>query len=171
VVAVVTPQVLIAAHGQRVAVAARPLVEEHAVLVEHLDAAVETVRHIHVAVVAYGDPVRYGELAVGFAWLHRTPPQQRLSLFAELHHAAVGVAVAHEERPVRQPIDHRRPVEVLEVVVGTEDAHLSEREHLRLAVVGELVNHMIHVVDDPDVTLRVVRLDVNLVRSAPASNR
>src|SRR6266566_2382559 len=54
---------------------------------------------------------------------------------------------------------------MLQIVVGTEDTHFAEREDLCLAVVGELVNHMIHVIDDPDVPLRVVRLDVDLVRS------
>ena len=168
VVAVVAPEMLIAAHRKRVAVAAWPFVEKDAVLVEHLDAPVEAVRHIDAAIVAHGDSVGHRELSIALARLQRPPPEQRRPILVELHDSTVRIAVADEERTIREPVDHRRSIEVLQVVVGSEDAHLAEREHLRLAVVRELVDDVVHVIDHPDVPLWIVRLDVNLMRTAAA---
>src|SRR5262245_21433551 len=110
----------------------------------------------------------HSELSIGLARLHRPPPEQRLPILVELHDSTVRIAVADEERTIREPVDHRRSIEVLQVVVGSEDAHLAKREDLRLAVVRELVNDVVHVIHYPDVPLGIVRLDVNLMRTAAA---
>jgi hypothetical protein len=70
VVAVVTPQVLIAAHRERVTIAGGPFVEEDPVFVEDLNPPIETVGHIDAAVIANCDPVWHGELAVVLAGRH-----------------------------------------------------------------------------------------------------
>ena len=57
---------------------------------------------------------------------------------------------------------------MLQIVVGTEHPHFTKGKDLCLAVVRELVDDMIHVIHNPDVPLRVVRLDVHLMWSAAA---
>ena len=78
------------------------------------------------------------------------PFQERLSRLVEFHDARVSVAVRHEERAVRQPVDHRRTTEAREVVVLAEFIQHAERLHELLAVVREPVDDVPHVINNPD---------------------
>ena len=91
------------------------------------------------------------------------PVHQELAVAIELRDARAGVAVGDEERAVGQPRDVGRPVEV--VRAAPRHAAFAHRLH-QLAVVGEDVDLVHVVVDDPDVLLRIVRVHQDLVRSA-----
>ena len=93
----------------------------------------------------------------------RPQSMQELAVLVELGHARAGVAVGDEERPVGQPGDVGGPIEV--VRTASRHAALAHRLH-QLAVVGEDVDLVHVVVDDPDVLFRIVRVDQQLVRAA-----
>ena len=78
------------------------------------------------------------------------PVHQELAVLVELGDACAAVAVADEERPVGQPGDVGRPIEA--VRPATAHAELPFAVH-QLAVVGEPLDHVQLVVDDPDVLL------------------
>ena len=88
---------------------------------------------------------------------------QELAVAIELGHPRAGVAVGDEEGAVGQPGDVGRPVEVVGPAAG--HAALAHRPH-QLPVVGEDVDDVLVVVDDPDVLLRIVGADQDLVRAA-----
>ena len=84
-----------------------------------------------------------------------SPIHDELAVLVELRHAVAAVAVADEERAVGQPRDIGRPVEQLAGVAAAL-ALVPSVMH-ELAVIGELVDHVQLVVDDPDVLLGIVR--------------
>ncbi len=88
---------------------------------------------------------------------------RNLPFLVELRDAHTGVTVGDEERAVGQPGDVGRPVEV--VRAAARHASLAHRLH-QLAVVGEDVDLVHVVVDDPDVLLGIVGVHQDLVRSA-----
>src|SRR5712691_10900643 len=113
---VVGPDVLVRAHDHGVRRDVRPLVEELAVLVKHLNAPVRSIGNKDVVVsAAHGDSVRGVELTRGRALA--PPLQQNLSVLVELHDALIAVAVGDEEALVRQPVDECRATKMLGVVV------------------------------------------------------
>ena len=89
----------------------------------------------------------------------------KLSFGVVLGDARAAVAVGDEVGAVGQPRDVRRPIE--RVRSAAAHAELSLAVH-QLPVVGEAVDHVQLVVDDPDVLLLVVRADLDLMRSAAA---
>ena len=103
-----------------------------------------------------------GPLAARAARLHE------LAGLVELHDARVAQAVRHQNRSVRQERDILRHPEMCRVIAG--DAGLADRHDQLLAVVGELVDDVLAVVDDPHVLLGIVRADADLVRAPPPSN-
>ena len=88
-----------------------------------------------------------------------------LSFFVELRDARPAVPVSDEVGPVGQPGDVRRAIEG--VRAPSPDAELAVREH-ELAVIGELVDDVKLVVENPHVLLFIVRADFDLVRTAAA---
>ena len=104
------------------------------------------------------------ELAISFT--RRSPLEDELSSLVELHHPRVRVAVADEERSVRQPCNVCGTAEVF--FVSARNACFSKRHHELLAVVCELEDLLPHVVDHPDVPRRIVGADLHLVRTASA---
>ena len=82
-----------------------------------------------------------------------------------LGHARAAVAVGDEVGPVRQPRDVRRPIERVRPAAAHAELALAVHE---LPVVGEAVDHVELVVDDPDVLLLVVRADLDLMRPPAA---
>src|SRR2546428_5290497 len=96
----------------------------------------------------------------------RAPVLDELAVFVELRDARAAVAVADEERAVGQPGDVGRPVEQIPGVASA--LALGAERHRELAVVGELVNHVQLIVDDPHVLLTIVGVHLDLVRPAPA---
>ena len=93
-----------------------------------------------------------------------SPLHEELPVLIELRHACAGVAVRDEEGAVGQPIDIGRPVEVRCVRAG----YLRSADGLQqlAAIVREAVDYLHVVVDDPDVLFRIVRADVDGVRTA-----
>ena len=146
----------------------RPHVEELAVLVEHLHARVSTVDDEELAVGADRDAVD-GVPLVGARVLRiggrLSPVHDEFVVGAELRDARAAVAIADEVRPVGQPRNVGRPIERIRTAPSLSE--LAERVH-QLPVVGEAVDHVQLVVDDPDVLLLVVGTDLDLVRAASA---
>ena len=144
-----------------------PVVEELPVLVEHLDAVVVAIVDEHAAAHRIDGHAVHVVHVAGTRLVRRialdAPLHQELPVLVELRDARAGVAVGDEERAVGQPVDERRPVEVRRV----RALHLrrADRLHELLAVVREPVDHLHVVVDDPDVLLRIVRADVDRVRT------
>src|SRR5271154_6785088 len=70
----------------------------------------------------------------------RAPLHQKLSVLVELRHARSGVSVGDEERPVGQPVDVCRAVEMRGVGAG----HFGRADGLQqlAAIVGEPVDHL-----------------------------
>ena len=93
------------------------------------------------------------------------PVHDELVVGVELRDARPAVPVGDEVRPVGQPGDVRRAIEG--VRAPSPDAELAVREH-ELAVIGELVDDVKLVVENPHVLLFVVRADLDLVRTAAA---
>src|SRR5690349_14653137 len=137
-----------------------PLVEELAVLVEHL--------HPAVSAVADVDPSRYrigGDavdnveitrarfLAARIAFL--SPGGDELPVLIELHNAVSVVSVRNEHRAVGKPREKRRPIEVRSVRAGL--AHRSDGLNKLFAVVCELEERLIVVIHNPDMLFRIVR--------------
>ncbi len=91
-----------------------------------------------------------------------SPRHDELAVAVELHHARVDVAVADEERAVRQPRHVGRPREVGGVVARLH--RRAERHHQLLAVAGELVDRVRAVVHQPDVPFRIVRVHQDAMR-------
>ena len=79
--------------------------------------------------------------------------------------ARAAVAVGDEVRPVRQPGDVRRSVEGVRPAAAYAKLALAVDQ---LSVVGEAIDHVELVVDDPDVLLGIVGTDLDLVRAATA---
>src|SRR5260221_6357417 len=140
----------------------RKLVEVLAVLVEHLDAIVRAIGDVDASVLVDRDRVRRLQLAVAGA--ARAPHHQELAVLVELGDARVAVAVADEEGPVGQPRDVGGALEVRAVVARL--VARAQRHQQLLAVVAELPDLMMDVVDDPDVVLWIVRAHRNRVRAA-----
>src|SRR5688500_11360586 len=74
-----------------------------------------------------------------------TPVLDELAVLVKFRHARAAVAVADEERAVRQPIDVGRPIEQSPRIAAalTDGA----KRHDQLAVVGEFPNDVLLVVD------------------------
>jgi hypothetical protein len=79
--------------------------------------------------------------------------------------ARAAVAVGDEVGAIRQPRNVRRPIEGVRSAAAHAELSLAVYE---LPVVGEAVDHVQLVVDDPDVLLLVVRADLDLMRAAAA---
>ena len=110
---------------------------------------------VDAAVLVDRHRMRRLELAVAGA--ARSPHQQELAVLVELRDARVAVAVAHEERTVGQPRDVGRPFEMRAVVARL--VALAERHQQLLAVVADLPDLMMDVVDEPDAVFRIVGAD------------
>src|SRR5262245_61519691 len=106
--------------------------------------------------------MRKVELARAFSW--STPGHQEFALFVELHDARIDVSITDEERYVGKKRDVRRPGEMCLIVSG--NAGFSERSHQLLAVVGELENLVPVIIDHPNVPLRIIRTDADVMRTA-----
>src|SRR4029077_18598212 len=121
------------------------------VLVEHLEAPVSAVDDEEAAVVADLDAVDRVELIrprVLRILRRGAPVNQELAALVELRDTRAAVAVTDEEGAIGQPRDVRRTVEQ-PAAVASALSLCSPRLH-QLPVVGELVNHVELVVDDPD---------------------
>src|SRR6266550_562206 len=132
-------------------------------------APVSAIDHEQATVVADLDAVNGVELVR--SWVlrilrRRSPVHQELAVLVELGDARAAVAVADEARAVGQPCDVGGPIEQTAAVAPA----LTLRAPLlhQLPVVGELVNLVELVVDDPDVLLGIVGAHLDLVRPAPA---
>src|SRR5882762_4920170 len=91
-----------------------------------------------------------------------SPLGQKLPVLVELDHPRPVVTVRHDEAAVGEPVDERGAVEMLVVRAGL--AVCADRLYLRFAVMRELVNHVLVIVDDPDVLFRIVGADGDEVR-------
>ena len=124
------------------------------------------VGHENAAIAADADAVHRPEL-IGPGLVRiggRAPPvHQELAGAIELGHAGAGIAVGHEEGAVGQPGDVGGPVEVVRAAPG--HAALAHRAH-QPPVVGEDVDDVLVVIDDPQVLLGIVGADEHLVRPA-----
>ena len=89
--------------------------------------------------------------------------EQELALRVELRDARAVVAVGDVEAPVGQPRHEGRPVEVRRVRAG--NVRRADRLDELLAVVRELVDRVRVVIHHPHVLLRIVRADVDGVRT------
>src|SRR5688572_9444231 len=142
-------------------------VEELAVDVEDLEAAMPAVDDEQPLVLGDGDTVN-GVPLVGariIRILRRIPPvHQELAVLVELGDPRAAIAVADEERAVGQPVDVGRSIEQ-NASLASAFADGAEGEH-ELAVMGELPDDVLLVVDDPDMLLRVVRIHLDFVRAA-----
>ncbi len=155
--------------GRRLADA--PHAHELAVLVEHLDAAVVAIVDVDevldridrdaVDAVEVVGP-RLGLLRGPLALL--APRRHVVVVLVVLHHARVRVAVSDEIGAVRIPGDEGRPIEVLRI--RGVHVRLAERLQQLLAVVREDEHRVAVVVHDEDALLRIVRADVDRVRTA-----
>ena len=88
---------------------------------------------------------------------------QKFAVFIEFHDARIAVAVCDEHRPVGKPVDEGRPVEVLFVVARLIGR--AEGLYQLLAIVREFVNRMALVVNHPNVFIRVIRVNGDVVRA------
>ena len=142
-----------------------PLVQVFAVFVEDLDSA--------VAAVVDEDPVgrRVDGNAVdivpvvGASLVGRRTPLapggQVIAFGVELDHPGAVVAVGDDEAAVGEPGHERRAVEV--GLVGAQFAVGADGLHQRGAVIGELVDDVLVVVDDPDVLFGIIGVDGDVV--------
>ena len=130
-----------------------PLVQVVAVLVENLDARVGTVGDIDAILGINRNTMDRIELARSRARF--APLEQVFAVLVELHHPRIAVAVADEKITVRQKRDVGGSTEVTLVACG--HAKFSER-HQQLAVIRELVNHVRAVIDEPDMTVGIIRV-------------
>ena len=159
-------KLLVGRHRKVVPPDARPRVEVFAIFVEHLYARVPAIGDVDAArLTRHGDSMRPVELAR--ARTAGPPFHQRLACLVELDDARVLIAIAHVKGAIGAKIDRRRPAEVGEVVVVGEFAGHAKRLHELLPVVRELEDGVAEVVDDPDVSLGVVRAYVDRVWSPP----
>ena len=159
------PQMLVCGHHDEVRPPdVRPLIQEPAGLVEHLDAAVVRVGHVDAPIPIDVDAVGQVELAWPAAF--HAPRRHVLAVPVEFDDARVHVAVGHEEAAVGQPRQIGRAAEVR--LVGAADAGHPERHHQLLPVVGELEDLLPRIVHHPDVPLRIVGADLDAMRPAPA---
>ena len=142
----------------------RPHVEELPIFVENLNTAVPAIGDIQAAILVDCNRVHRVELAGPGA--RRSPRHEILSVFVELDHASVRVAVGDVEGAVGKPGDVCRPAEMLIVVAG--DARLAQSHQELLSVVAEFEDLLPHVVNHPDVSLGIVWADLDCVR-APAA--
>src|SRR5580765_7248415 len=106
---------------------------------------------------------RAAELARPFALA--APRRYVVPVLVELHDAAVLIAVRDEEGAVRQRCDISRPPEVLRV--GSGHALLAQGPDEFLSIACELENLLRLPIEEPDVTIAVVRIDPGGVRIAP----
>src|SRR2546425_5187877 len=146
-----------------------PLIDELAILVEYLHPAVSTIADVDTPRNWIGgdavddvEVVRTRLPTAGFASL--TPCGDEFSALVELHDPIAIVAVSHEHRAIRQECHESRPVEVRRV--GALPADGTDRLDELFAVVRELEQRLIVVVDDPDVLLGIIRVDVDRVRAS-----
>src|SRR5688572_22013009 len=93
------------------------------------------------------------------------PVSDEVVLRVVLRDARAAVAVSDEVGAIGQPRDVRRPIERVRSAAAFAELTLAVYE---LPVVGEAVDHVQLVVDDPDVLLLVIRADLDLMRSAAA---
>src|SRR5580765_4850892 len=108
--AIDSPHMLVGAHQHAVRRDARPLLEELAVDIEHLNTAVASIGDEDARRrAADSNAVRCVELARPGA--SASPLQERLAALVELHDASVAVPVGDEKGAIRQPVDHRRTPE------------------------------------------------------------
>ena len=91
------------------------------------------------------------------------PVHDELAVLVELGDARAAVAVADEERAVGQPVDVGRPIE--QRPPSRPRWPFGAQRHHQLAVVGELLDDVQLVVDDPDVLLGIVGAHLDLVRA------
>src|SRR5262249_51977868 len=140
------------------------LIEIFSVLVEDLDAPVPSIGNVNTAISIDVDRMHGIELTISLAG--SAPLENELPILVELHHSRVRVAVADEERSVRQPCNVCGTAEVF--FVSARDAWLSKRHYETLAVMCELEDLLAHVVDNPDVAFGIVRTDFHFVRTASA---
>src|SRR5215510_2317200 len=148
-----------------------PHVEELSVLVENLDPSVTTINDEQPPIIA--DLNAMNRIEFIWTWILRifwsaAPVHQELAVFVELRDARTPVAIADEERSVGQPRDVCRPVKQLSCIAAAL-ALCTERHH-ELTVVGEFVNHMELIINDPHVLLGIVRTHFDFVWSAPAGH-
>src|SRR6266850_2666799 len=147
-------------------VAESPLGQKLPILVEHLRAVVAAIVDEHpprlridrnaVDVVEVTGP----RVVRRIAFL--APGHHILAVLVELDHPRPVVTVRHDEAAVGEPVDERGAVEMLVVRAGL--AVCADRLYFRFAVMRELVNHVLVIVDDPDVLFRIVGADGDEVR-------
>ena len=128
-----------------------------ALAVEHLDAVVLAVGHVHPAVGVAADVVGNVELAGVGAGL--TPREDRRPVRRELVHPRVAVAVGHVEIALRRQGGVCAAIERLAAHVGPGGPGNSYREQ-HLALEGAMPDGVIAVVGQPE---RVVRRHVETV--------
>ncbi len=146
-----------------------PLIEKLSVLVEHLNASVVAVVDVHAARLrVHRDPVHAVEVA-GPALVRRrplhAPLEQLLAVHVVLDDARPVVAVGEIPGIGIHERHERGPAEVR--VIRAWHAGGAERQEALLAVVRELADEVRVRVDDPDVLLRIVRADLDVVRASP----
>src|SRR5438552_18019639 len=130
------------------------LLEILAVLIENLDTAIPPVRNVNTAIPIDVHRVDGVELAITLA--RRSPLHEELPILVELHHARVRIAIADKECSIGQPRNVGRPAKVF--FVSPRHSCFSKCHDEPLAVVRKLEDLLPHVVDDPDVPFRVVRV-------------
>ena len=142
-----------------------PLIEELAVFIKDLDAMIRAIGYenavrwrieddsVHIFKHARSHIVRrIRRLAKG---------HHKFAVFIEFHDARIAIAVCDEHLAVGKPIDEGRPVKVL--LVAARLIGRAKRLHQLLAIVREFVNRMALIVNYPNVFVRIVRVNGDVV--------
>src|SRR5262249_12065813 len=144
------------------------LIDELAVLIEHLHPAIPTIANINTPRYGIGgnavdniEVIRTRLPASRFASL--TPGSDKFPILIELHNAIAVVPVSDEHRPIQKERQERRPVEVRRVSALFADG--PDRLDELFAVVRELEQSCNVVIEDPDVLLGIPRVDVDRMRA------
>src|SRR4030095_8851258 len=146
-----------------------PLIEELAVFVEHLEASVVAVVHVHTPRFwVDGDSVDAVEVAgaplVGRRSLH-SPLQKLLAVHVVLDDACAVIAVGQIPGVLVHEGHERRPAEM--GIVGARYTRCAQRQQTLFAVMRELADEVVIGIHDPDIFFRIVGADLDVVRPAP----
>src|SRR5262249_24821412 len=141
---------------------AGPLREEVPILVEDLDPTVVGIGDVDAPV-----PIDvHGMWKVELAWstAFDAPRLHELSSPVESDDMRIALTIRHEEAAVGQPGDVGGQVEM--PIVAACDTRYTEGHDHPLAVVGELEDLLPPIVNHPNVSIGVVGVDLDAVRTA-----
>src|SRR6267154_3344271 len=90
------------------------------------------------------------------------PVHQEFAVLIELRDARAVVSIGHEQGAVRQPRKESWPVEMR--AIGAMYRGRANRLHEFLHVMREYVDGVHMIIHDPDMLLRIIRIDRDVVR-------